>query len=844
MDQEDTKRQVQEEVARQVKKYQEQAERDKQEAERLKQEAIEAAEREKKEAIQVAEQAKESEKRAREETEKAREETEKAREVAHQATMKVQKTNLLEFLDAVHVHLSRNIHVESNPAWTTQGGITDPTGKLCPKTFRRWEDFDERQSRRWANVVKTSDEFSSARTFKSIHFFEEQGPEIYRNKIGSEKSLEYIERLTLETHVESLLEHLSICDLMADKLGLCGGIVFENHENTLSNDYDETEQRIAELKFTTPVKQPINSRAKRLRPQGASHPDAFCVYRRNDQKQVPLAAVELKPPHKLPIPMLLAGMRDMDPLTEVVNRPTIPEQKEDPKGYFQYRADRLVAAAVTQTFSYMIENGLEYGYLGTGEAFVFLHVREDDPETVYYRLCIPNEEVGGETGWQPDSSQENRLHLTAVAQVSAFCLQAVEKKPRSQTWQDSARALLSTWQVDFEAILQEIPPTERKELISSAYQPSIKAFRKGAFEKTPKVFRSTKPDRKTARSCAPAPGKLRDTANPDSSDSEDDSSGPPPPTPSKPPRPAAANVVNNKPKGTGQERQYCTQRCLMGISNQAEFDKQCPNILTHAQKGTNGYHNLDSQEFLWLMQEQLSKDRDTDCYPLWVQGARGAMFKVTLTSYGYTVAAKATVFPFVTDLKHEAAVYECMRKIQGTYVPACLGGIDLLKPYYYRGVELIHMMFMAWGGKSLGGCGRSLTHKEEDISQMAAECVEGMHALGVLHRDVATRNMLWNEECGRVMFVDFERSVVFETKQKQRQPLGVISGNRKRKQAVAVGDEICESRVGDETAVKPVDGEKRVLFKNRFDKSSGYNHPKAFESEVYHAERAAVDWDI
>ena len=46
---------------------------------------------------------------------------------------------------------------------------------------------------------------------------------------------------------------------------------------------------------------------------------------------------------------------------------------------------------------------------------------------------------------------------------------------------------------------------------------------------------------------------------------------------------------------------------------------------------------------------------------------------------------------------------------------------------------------------------------------MAVEGIKAMHALGVLHRDVATRNILWNEERGRVMFIDFERSVVFKT---------------------------------------------------------------------------------
>ena len=676
------------------------------------------------------------------------------------------------------------------------------------------------------------------------------GPDIYKRPIASEKSLEHIERWALEMNVESLLEYLSRCDDKANELGLHGGIVFENHDNTLSNDFDETQVRLEELQVTTPLKQPSNSipRVNRLRSGGKSYPDAFCVYRRNDEKQMPLAAVEYKPPHKLPTSVLLAGLRDMDVPKEVVSRKTIPVKAEDLGAHFQYQAERWVAAAITQTFSYMIEHGLEYGYLGTGEAYVFLRVRDESPETVYYHLCIPKQELTEGTGWRPDSDDENLLHLTAVSQVFAFCLQALETKPRSQAWREKARQL-PPWKVNIEAILHEIPETVRKELVHSPYKPSIKRYRKGNFPRTPEIFRSRKADSKTFSSCAPALDSRQETGSPGSSDSEDDSGGPTPqPTPSKPPKQAASNVAGKQKKGTGQgrtgqERQYCTQRCLKGIMDQEEFDDQCPNVLEHAREGTDHHHNLESQDFLWLIQEQLAKDRDNDCYPLWIQGARGAMFKVSLASHGYTVAAKATVFAYVTDLKHEQVVYKCLRTLQGTHVPVCLGGVDLLKPYYHRGVELIHMMFMAWGGEPLGGCGQILGGVEEDVSQMAAEGMEAMHALGVLHRDVATRNMLWNEECGRVMFVDFERSVVFETGQKQRQPLGEISANRKRKMAVTIGEETYQSHTHQVNGKTATNADKRVLFKNRFDKTSDYTkNPCAFEDEVRWSRRAAVDW--
>ncbi|KAI1839224.1 hypothetical protein JX266_014565, partial [Neoarthrinium moseri] len=64
---------------------------------------------------------------------------------------------------------------------------------------------------------------------------------------------------------------------------------------------------------------------------------------------------------------------------DVVNRKTIPTAA-DPIGRFEYHAERLTAAAVTQTYKYVINGGLEYGLLTTGETIVSLWVDWQDPE--------------------------------------------------------------------------------------------------------------------------------------------------------------------------------------------------------------------------------------------------------------------------------------------------------------------------------------------------------------------------------------------------------------------------------------------------------------------------------
>jgi serine/threonine protein kinase len=186
--------------------------------------------------------------------------------------------------------------------------------------------------------------------------------------------------------------------------------------------------------------------------------------------------------------------------------------------------------------------------------------------------------------------------------------------------------------------------------------------------------------------------------------------------------------------------------------------------------------SIDRPTFLKLIREQLSTDLDTDCDPVGIHGARGALFKVTLTSHGYTVAAKCTVIDFVSDLKHEAAVYTHLHPIQGIHIPVYLGNVDLQEPYDYDGIaKLVHMMFLSFGGRPIHRLINA--GNRSSLIQRADRSIRALHQLGVCHRDAMPRNMLWNEEAKEVMMIDFERSQII----KQRTVLGVISPNRKRK---------------------------------------------------------------
>src|SRR5271156_4192164 len=154
--------------------------------------------------------------------------------------------------------------------------------------------------------------------------------------------------------------------------------------------------------------------------------------------------------------------REMSILKEVVKKRPLAG-KDDVIGQdgndYLFQSMHLITAVITQLFSYMIRIGVQYGYICTGEAFVFMKIA-DDPSTVYYYLSIPNE----------DMEQVNDRHRTAVAQVLAFTLQSLAATPPDQSWHDAVDKL-DIWNVEYEDVLRNIPPTDRKDRPQTPYKP-------------------------------------------------------------------------------------------------------------------------------------------------------------------------------------------------------------------------------------------------------------------------------------------------------------------------------------------------------------------------------------
>ena len=95
-------------------------------------------------------------------------------------------------------------------------------------------------------------------------------------------------------------------------------------------------------------------------------------------------------------------------------------------------------------------------------------------------------------------------------------------------------------------------------------------------------------------------------------------------------------------------------------------------------------------------------------------------------------------------------------------------------PYYYDGGVYVSMLFLSWAGRPLFDF---LTGENEGyFADKSATALQALHDLQMLQKDPELRNILWDEHSQRLSFVDFERAEICA-----RQPLGVITPNRKRK---------------------------------------------------------------
>jgi hypothetical protein len=633
--------------------------------------------------------------------------------------------------------------------------------------------------------------FVTERHFTPLLALREAGKQIRKRMHGSELDIGHFLRETAESPVASIIEELYASPQIRRKFRLNGDVTFENHANTLTDesrivtdmnslslatDRPRRSDRLAarQSQESSRSSSRITGQATTQRRPPRPRADQFCVYNRGPDKREPAFVIENKAPHKFSLAHIKAGLQDMD-LDHIVRY----QKDESPEDICR----RVVAAVITQPAHYMYEIGCKYGCISTGEAYIFLQIPYDeDPSIVRYYLSVPKEDVGDTTGWAGDVNDDNRLHLTAVGQLLAFTLRALRTSPRDINWRNWAAEQLKTWEMVYDDLLEEI---EEKDIPTSDYKPPLS--RTEYCRQSPVKTRSTSV---RVISCRPSQESQllghEDDADDDGRDWDSSTPSRAPRDSRVPRRPATATTTristrSQQSDSKGKSRKYCTQKCLRGLRCKGPLDRKCPNASEHGADR----HQLNTAMLIKLLDQQLSKDPDPNkelgCESLHIHGSRGALFKITLWSHGYTFVGKGVPINFIECAKREEMIYSHLREIQGQYVPVVLGGLNLRRPFSYDGIAMmVHLTLMSYAG-------RNLTRQHEiDEAQLIAQAETSLctiHDLGILHSDPIPGNMIWNEENRLVMFIDFERA-----QYQKRIPLGTIAANQKRKRVTSIKD--------------------------------------------------------
>ncbi|KAL9011550.1 MAG: hypothetical protein Q9173_003613 [Seirophora scorigena] len=650
-------------------------------------------------------------------------------------TSLVQKTTLEELLEACYTDLDTTFQVETDPSKSTKGGITSIVGRLCPRTLQKWHEFPSLQTHSFGRAYQKLHPANSdpRRLFGSLNHIKELGMRLRDRKIASEGDLRRFHERAVEDFVVDILTSLTF------------PIRFDNHPHTLGQGPAQTPGR----------KQNHHLNA-----------DQLCVYKGEDGEGELLLVLEYKAPHKLTNDFLRAALKTSQPIDVIAIKDGLTILPDDePQLVFLHKARKMVAAAATQAYDYMLTGDCEYSAIVTGGAIVFLWISEDNPATLHYHLAEPHLEVG-KYAEEEDFPDGFPHPSTAIAQLLSLCLMAFKAKKRGKDWQRKAIHSAAKWVINDHEMDYETPEQlrhlwaemDRQDL--SFQGDDIRPDHRSLYE----LRKKKKKKQNAGQRCHTAPQTYQDSSEGADDDSSDDSNHWE--TPTKPPAAKASKAAPQQKQvppqkqsealsGSANEEQrhaYCTQACLLGLVRRLPMDVNCPNVKLHPRKGKT--HALTALKLRELLRHQLNRNMDDDCVDLRLQGARGMLFQLTLTSYGYTFVGKGTIDIYIPDLQHEYRVYRRLHHLQGRSIPVCLGSIDLDIPWYDLNVEIIHILLMSYGGEAIDQA-REIQEKEQ-IQQFET----AIAARGVKHQDIRRHNILDSRELGKLMFIDFERSTL------------------------------------------------------------------------------------
>lgn len=660
-----------------------------------------------------------------------------------------QNTTLEELLEECHSFHER-FKVETDPSKSTQGTHTNPERKKRPDTLRFWHDFRETQQIAYDSLdtVLHPKGQPAKRLFTSRNGLNSIRDHLQERPIASEDNVKEFRASAVETIIARMVHNICEDSQLMAHLHLKKTIIFNNHTNSLIDDTTGTRE------------QPTKA-------------DRICHYSSDSTENSRiLVVIEYKAAHKLTLRMLkLVLAPDSNIAQDIDIKQDVPTETDpqDDVERFEANARLYVTAALCQAWRYMIDAGLEFSCVETGEATVFLKIDEANPGTLYHYLSIPQQDV------DPENVNILFFHAhTAVAQLFSFILMAVKSERRSQDWRDRAVEQAELWERTPEDFLRDLP---KERTIKHKISPSYKGRISKETQRSPYITRHVRIEfAKLADIDTKQSKSHKDDI--DSDDSDNDGGlkkfkGPPPSqdTPThKIPSSRGRGGRGGRGGNAGRHRTanvspddntdapYCTQACLLGLMNNLPLDPLCPNTHLHHRNDTRRKtHLLNAHTFSRRVEAQLAISIDKGLTDTYKQGSRGRLLKLTLLSHGYTLVGKATCGDFIPHLLHEAVIYARLKPLQGEAIPVYLGNVDMARRWRDLGICLRHMMLLSF-------CGVDLLRGPRDGS--GVEELKGvesvMKALGVVHGDLAERNALWCEEVGRLMVCDFGESILID----------------------------------------------------------------------------------
>jgi hypothetical protein len=508
----------------------------------------------------------------------------------------------------------------------------------------------------------------------------------------------------------------------------------------------------------------------------------FSVFANTENRRpIPAVVVEYRPPN---------SFRLCRAMTVSLEHGIVPERdvigQEEEGITFDYSPKRVITAIITQAFHHMVKAGVPYGYIYTPDAIIFLEI-QSDPSVLHYFISFPSSDV--------TAQDESIKNYSAVSQIFTFLIRAMQAGPTSMSWNDKA-ANLDVWKSNFkvrEYVVDQIvvlPPLrwhlqsypcvsygDNKKKVDSDAGDSENDWDSEQYDRCDididdetsmtieigmdatlmeedlEPLTSNQQQDQMQDQILQADQHVQSEGQEDkenkrevqedkqaSGDNDDDDD-------------QVLWIKNDRTTSSDiRKREYCTQECLLGLTSGEPLDQACPNFHLHGDK------HIDHIQFLDLVQRQVSEadGPSVDCLPLDLCGSMGTLFKVTLSSYGYTVVAKGVVEDNSLRLCREGRMYSQLKEIQGSCIPVYLGIAKLDLPYMYKGGAFTHFMFLSWAGLPLKGLWnqRELNRFSGSVYRAYGE----LHQAGLLHRDAELRNMLYNSQQGRIMLVDFKNS--------------------------------------------------------------------------------------